>query len=258
MLVSKDSMLLASDTWAESRRNVKSRHMATRPGRRRYHHGNLREALIAAARRLIAERGPAGFTLVEAARLARVSPAAPYRHFVDRDALLAEVAQRGFDEFDRRLAAAWQAAKQDPGAAFLRMGQAYLGFARDEPGYYSAMFAAGAPVTGKRLAHRKASFVALERAIAQVAASSRKNVDPRPLAYQVWALSHGLATLAAARQLPTGDARLKPGALLQDGVRALVSGAGPAGPGRRAGPGSPRRRPPAASRHRGGSPRRSK
>jgi len=229
--------------------------MATRLGRRRYHHGNLREALISAARRLIAERGPAGFTLVEAARLAGVSPAAPYRHFADRDALLAEVAQRGFDEFNRRLAAAWQAAEQDPGAAFLQMGQAYLAFARDEPGYYSAMFAVRAPATSKRSAHRKASFVALETAIAQVAAGSHKNVDPRPLAYQVWALSHGLATLAAAGQLPTRDARLKSGALLQDGVHALVSGASSPGrsgepaPGHR-GADRPKRRATAADRPR--------
>src|SRR5262245_24282753 len=106
-----------------------ARHMAKKFTRRGYHHGNLREALIAAARRLVAERGPAGFTLVEAARLAEVSAAAPYRHFKDRDALLAAVAQRGFEEFDRRLAAAWKGA-DNPGAAFLRMGEAYLAFAR--------------------------------------------------------------------------------------------------------------------------------
>src|ERR1700680_2908602 len=108
-----------------------------------YHHGNLREALVTAARRLIAERGPAGFTLVEAARLAGVSAAAPYRHFTDRDALLAEAARRGLQEFDRRLATAWRDGGQDLGAAFLRMGEAYLAFAREEPGYYGATFSAG-------------------------------------------------------------------------------------------------------------------
>ncbi len=64
-------------------------------GRRGYHHGNLREALIEAALELIGAKGPAGFTVAEAARLAGVSPAAPYRHFRDADALLAEVALRG-------------------------------------------------------------------------------------------------------------------------------------------------------------------
>ena len=65
-----------------------------RPGWRRprsYHHGNLKEVLLEAARKLIEEHGAFGFSLTEAARLAGVSPAAPYRHFRDRDALLAEV-----------------------------------------------------------------------------------------------------------------------------------------------------------------------
>jgi AcrR family transcriptional regulator len=193
--------------------------------RQGYHHGNLREALVQAARRLIAERGPAGFTLIEAARLAGVSAAAPYRHFKDRDALLAEVARRGFEEFAGRLAAAWDGAKQDPAAAFLRMGEAYLAFARAEPGYYSAMFAAVPSAALKRRPRKGGAFAALENAIAQVTARGPKNLDPRLIAYQVWALSHGLATLAAAGQLPGGDARLKPAALLRDGVGALIAGA---------------------------------
>ncbi len=65
--------------------------------KRGYHHGNLREALVEAALVLIAEGGPASFTIAEAARRAGVSPGAPYRHFRDAEALLAEVALRGFD-----------------------------------------------------------------------------------------------------------------------------------------------------------------
>ena len=71
--------------------------------KRGYHHGNLREALITAALDLIAQKGPAGFTFAEAARAAGVSPAAPYRHFRDRDALMADVAHRGFEHFEQRL-----------------------------------------------------------------------------------------------------------------------------------------------------------
>ena len=61
-------------------------------GRRGYHHGNLRKALVDAALRLISRDGPNGFSFADAARAAGVSPAAPYRHFKDRDALIAEVA----------------------------------------------------------------------------------------------------------------------------------------------------------------------
>ena len=67
---------------------------------RGYHHGDLKEALFRAALELIAKKGPAGFTFAEAARWVGVSPAAPYRHFRDRDELLAKVALRGFNLFE--------------------------------------------------------------------------------------------------------------------------------------------------------------
>ena len=70
-------------------------------GPRGYHHGNLREELIRAALELIAQKGSAGFTFADAARWAGVSPAAPYRHFRDRDDLLANVALRGFEAICR-------------------------------------------------------------------------------------------------------------------------------------------------------------
>ena len=74
---------------------------------RGYHHGNLKEALVRAALELIAEKGPGGFTFAEAARWAGVSPAAPYRHYGDRDELLADVARRGFTLFEQALLEAW-------------------------------------------------------------------------------------------------------------------------------------------------------
>ena len=91
------------------------------PGWRRprsYHHGNLKEVLLEAARKLIEQYGPAGFSLTEAARLAGVSPAAPYRHFRDRDALLAEVAKGGFERFAARLDMAWNNGVPTPLSAF--------------------------------------------------------------------------------------------------------------------------------------------
>src|SRR6187455_2832270 len=92
-------------------------------GPRGYHHGNLKEALIRAALELIAQKGPAGFTFAEAARWAGVSPAAPYRHFRDRDELLADVARRGFEEFAEALKRAWNGGAPEPFAAFERLGK---------------------------------------------------------------------------------------------------------------------------------------
>ena len=73
------------------------------PAARPYHHGNLRQALLDAAIRLIAEVGPAGFTLREVARRAGVSHNAPYRHFQDRDDLMAAVAAQGFRELTQAM-----------------------------------------------------------------------------------------------------------------------------------------------------------
>ena len=88
---------------------------------RGYHHGNLKEALIRAALELIAQKGPAGFTFAEAARWAGVSPAAPYRHYRDRDELLSDVAKQGFDQFEQVLTRAWNDGKPKPSEAFDRL-----------------------------------------------------------------------------------------------------------------------------------------
>ena len=96
-----------------------------RSGPRGYHHGNLKETLIRAALELIAQKGPAGFTFAEAARWAGVSPAAPYRHFRDRDELLVDVARRGFDQFESTLARAWDGGRPNAFTAFDRLGKAY-------------------------------------------------------------------------------------------------------------------------------------
>src|SRR6201993_1366288 len=107
---------------------------------RGYHHGNLKEALLQAALDLIGKKGAAGFTFADAARMAGVSPAAPYRHFRDRDELLSSIAQRGFEQFEQALGSAWGDGRPPPLSAFERVGRAYLDFARNEPAFYSAMF----------------------------------------------------------------------------------------------------------------------
>ena len=135
-------------------------------GRRGYHHGNLREALIQAALDLIAKKGPAGFTFADAARSAGVSSAAPYRHFRDRDALIADIARRGFELFAAHLDRAWDDGRPEPFAAFENVGRAYLAFARGEPAYYSAMFEAGLSFDGDPALRQAAdrSFAVLRRA----------------------------------------------------------------------------------------------
>ena len=89
-----------------------------------YHHGNLRQALVEATVQLIEDKGPQAFTLAEAARLAGVSAAAPYRHFAGRDELLEEVARQGFEEFADLLERAFNEGRPSPlSAAALRRGR---------------------------------------------------------------------------------------------------------------------------------------
>src|SRR4051794_12200739 len=102
---------------------------AEKTGRESYHHGHLPQALIAAALRLIAEHGPAGFSFAEVARAAGVTPAAPYRHFRDRNALIAEIARQGYERFADELEAAWNQGRPDPVTAIENCGKAYLAFA---------------------------------------------------------------------------------------------------------------------------------
>jgi AcrR family transcriptional regulator len=170
-------------------------------GERGYHHGNLKEALIRAALDLIAQKGAGGFTFAEAARWAGVSAAAPYRHFRDRDDLIAGVALKGFELFAAALEHAWAAGRPDPGAAFKRLGRAYLDFARNEPSYYSAMFEAGISLDANpelRVAGDKA-FGILRSATDGIIATLPAGTRPPGLmmGLHVWALSHGIASLFA-------------------------------------------------------------
>ena len=106
--------------------------------RTRYHHGDLRSALLTAARRLVAEHGPDGFTMARAAREAGVSSGAPYRHFPDRAALMTALARQGEDELRRRMAVVTEGI-EDPLEAFRQQGIAYTRFAVEEPGWFRVM-----------------------------------------------------------------------------------------------------------------------
>jgi AcrR family transcriptional regulator len=184
----------------------------SRRAERGYHHGNLKEALLQAALGLIAEKGAAGFTFADAARMAGVSPAAPYRHFRDRDELLSNIAQRGFEQFEALLTEAWDDGRPDTVTAFERLGKAYLAFARNEPAFYSAMFESGLPVdlSPTLQAASERAFGVIRAAAERLAALVPPGM-PRPpammMALHIWSMSHGVASLfargdSARRKLP--------------------------------------------------------
>ncbi len=164
-----------------------------------YHHGNLRKALVEAALDLIRSKGTGGFTFAEAARHAGVSPAAPYRHYKDREALVADVARQGYRAFSVALGKAWDDGKPDAAVSFKRIGEAYLAFARDEPAYYSAMFESGLNVTAYPELRTAAdeAFDTLKVAVAALIATAPAGRRPPVLmvSLHVWAITHGIASL---------------------------------------------------------------
>jgi AcrR family transcriptional regulator len=207
--------------------------------RRGYHHGNLREALIEAALALIAEKGPAGFTIAEAARLAGVSSAAPYRHFRDADALLAEIALRGFERFATSLGQGWNSGHPDPLRAFENVGRAYLAFAREEPAFYAAMFETRIAFESYPPLQAAAdrAFAVLREAAERLTSTLPKGNRPPSLmmALHVWALSHGIASLFGRADVGRRKLPMSPEELLEAGIILYLQSLGLAG-----GPGAKR------------------
>jgi AcrR family transcriptional regulator len=170
---------------------------------RPYHHGNLKQVLLEAAVALIAETGPRGFTLREAARRAGVSHNAPYRHFRDRNDLLAAVATDGFDRLADAMARA--APKASPLNRLRRSGLAYVDFAIRWPQHFAAMFDAPwdqldypeCAAAAQRCFQTLLGFVRESQAARQTPPG-----DPERLAYHAWSLVHGIAKLANAGQFP--------------------------------------------------------
>jgi len=194
-----------------------------------YHHGQLRRALMDAALDLVTELGPMGLTLRGAARRAGVSPSAPYRHFVDREALLAAVAAEGFallaDQLDEV-----SAALEDPLERVLRIGVAYVRFATENRARYRVMFGQQIPDRKKHPELEEAArrtFSHLDRAIADAHARGLLRGEPRALTLLAWSVVHGLSSLILDGQArvsgepPSVEAiaeRL--GQLLLDGIRS--------------------------------------
>ncbi len=197
--------------------------------KRGYHHGNLRQALVDAALRLITEHGPQGFTLSEAAKAADVTPAAVYRHFAGRDDLLAEVARQGYDIFAALMEFAYSDGKPTSLAAFEATGRAYLAFARKYPGHYMAMFESGLNLN----AHPDLAMVAARarQVLEQAATRLSEHIPPakRPppsmFSAHIWAMSHGVVELFT-RGKPGSQSPFAAEELLETGIGIYLRGLG--------------------------------
>jgi len=179
--------------------------MLEKPRRKRlpsYHHGDLRDALIKAARKILEKDGLADLSLRQVARAVGVSPAAPYHHFADKQALLTAVATQGFaalrSEMLRRMAK-----ETDPAARLDASGVGYVVFAVDNPALFRLMFggeelSANATLTDAG----KKAYDVLEAAVADT--SPEGNANPL-VCLRLWALVHGIAKLIVEHCIEPSD-----------------------------------------------------
>lgn len=190
--------------------------------KRKYHHGDLRRALIAAAVETIAAEGVDALTLRGVAERVGVTRMAPYRHFDDKDALLASVAEEGFRLLHDALAAAVQEAGPDSRLQLLRMGESYVAYAVAQPSHYRVMFGPCADHMERypdlaRIAG--ATFAVLEETVRRAQQSGAVvQGSPQRLAATVWSLVHGIAMLTLDRQVPFDSA------LTTDALRWIGTG----------------------------------
>ena len=207
------------------------------PARRatRYHHGDLRRALIDTALDMVTEEGAWNFTLREVARRAGVSHAAPYNHFEEKAALLAEVAALGFDSLKQTMEAAAGRHPRSARRAFAGIADAYVRFGVNHPAHYRLMFGAELAEKARYPALQAASdgaFAVLTGVLERGQSSGQVRREAvRDQALAAWSLVHGLTTLLIDQRLSflgvsTGDAerhaRLA-GMALFDGLRANTS-----------------------------------
>lgn len=195
---------------------------------RPYHHGDLPAVLRREALAVIREVGPSAFTLREVARRAGVSHAAPYRHFADKKALLTALAAEGSRQLAERVEAALAEAGPELRPRFLAAGYAYVRFALDRPAHFQVMFAREDIDVNDPEVHaaREASHGILLRFIREGQSLGRLVAGaPEVLAIPIWAMHHGLATLAAAGAFVPKDPGEAARAPDPGALRALVDGA---------------------------------
>jgi AcrR family transcriptional regulator len=175
------------------------------PRRSTYHHGDLRNALIKEAARLIEERQDADFSIRDLAQRLGISHSAAYRHFRDKTAILAALAEQGFGLLAERFAGVDAMHGANARELLGHKGLAYIQFALDKPGYFRAMFHRD---LGGRTAYpslQEEAETAFQSIVATVATDHKKRKDPdavRVSAIRAWALVHGLACLLLDGQVP--------------------------------------------------------
>lgn len=164
-----------------------------------YHHGDLRSALVQATLQLVALRGPRGFSMTEACRQAGVSATAVYRHFANKEAILAEVARQGFEQLTGDLRAVLDSlGPNDYQRRLVETGLAYVAFASGHPAQFQVMFGAGLDKEGHpecQQSGEAALQILIDEVARAVAGGALPAAKSTTAITTLWATVHGLAML---------------------------------------------------------------
>lgn len=194
------------------------------PARAAYHHGDLRAQLIAAVRDLVESHGPDGFSVAEAARRAGVSSAAPYKHFKDRSEILRGVVSEALGRLHRAMEAGAAAHPAGSFEAVAAVGQAYVDFARAEPGVFRLVF-------GLTEGHEQAPDLQAKGegcfGVVVGAAAARLGVPPdhpqaQGCAYILWSFVHGHSFLTIDNKCSVVSAGIDDWTYLMTVTRAIL------------------------------------
>ena len=191
--------------------------------KRPYHHGDLRAALMTAALSLIDEHGVQGLALSDAAHLAGVSVAAPYRHFKDKEALLAEIAAEGFTMFRDALARAAQSHPDDKVKRLVEMGVAYVEFALQHRSHFKVMWEAGiAKANYPQIKHSASQAYLLLQEAANDLHPRAHPSRQQALVRAAWSVVHGYGMLTLEGELPAQGTGQSARSLLRQSLHLLL------------------------------------
>jgi AcrR family transcriptional regulator len=184
--------------------------MAEAPART-YHHGNLRRALIDTALAMLEQVGPEELSLRAVAAAAGVSRAAPYAHFADKNALVAAVAQVGFERLAAEMLRGGGGGGADAETRFLAVGRGYVRFALGNPNLFKLMFSAQLdPLRDRAEVDRgsRGTYELFRTSLAAFVAERAPHlVDSQSIRTMAWSIVHGLSLLLVERRLPVPGER---------------------------------------------------
>lgn len=190
-----------------------------------YHHGDLRAHLIQTVQQLVEEKGADGFSISEAARRAGVSSAAPYKHFQDKTQIVSAVALDGIHRMGQAMDAAAQGASAHNFGKVNAIGQAYVDFARAQPGVFRLMFGLTESHVGNPVFKEAgdATYAVLIREVKAAMATSTSEQEVQRRSYMLWTFVHGHSFLQIDGKVDHAQIMESEEAILKDLSRRILS-----------------------------------